>query len=610
MFNNNSYRPAFEAAGQASSPQNARHNSGILFNTTSSETEDFNSFASTQQTRTSRRSSSSKQPKRSGELDLKKLLVIAASVAAVVLLGIVIALVATSSGGDLSVKNNSFASYEIDGKYFVAMNGKTVGAGFDNEIELITAADNSFAYIIEDTPDGYSIYVLEKNELITVAVSSASAASGVVDSIEEIVALADYVPGVIYKHSNGAFYFYSDENEDRITKNPTADNFTIAPDASAISYTLRDDKDLNNTKLYIYIDGISESYATNMTPVGVANGGKYVYAYGTVQDDSGAIAKKLYVILPGENDKVAIVTGFFSLNYMNIKGDEIIYSTGSLETGVQSYIYNVKKDESFKIGAGVCVPLVSDPSVALLSSLGEIVVENTLPAFNAEGKITTATYYVDKKYDSSLISKYNGTLNSDGDKFYYINDDKTLSFIDLNDKNRNIQKIAEGAVEFVVTEKDNVYYLDDDSRLMFYKESTGKKRKVADTVENMVLNSYSNILYYEIEDDTKAYETEEGSAPEIAKFGRSEIISAPVFASEGQKRTFAYVWNQDTDTFNLYYTSSGKTYTLVAADCNVADESLLDQFFESVGSITDGSNNTESNGNEAATTTAATTTKE
>lgn len=583
MLNNNGYRPAFEAAGQASSPQNLRQNSGILFNTTSSETEDFNSFASTQQTRPSRRPSHSKQPKnKSGELDLKKLLIIAASAAAVVLLGIIIALVATSSGGDLEVKNNSFASYEIDGKYFVAMNGKTVGTGFDNEIELTPAIDNSFAYITEETAEGYNIYILEKNELVSVVTSP----------ITEVVAFAEYVPGVIYKDGE-AFHFYSDDNEDRITKNPTADNFIIAPDASAVSYTLTDDKDQSQTKLYIYVDGISESYATNMLPVGVANGGKYVYAYGTVQDESGAIAKKLYVILPGDNDKVAVVTGFFSLNYMNIKGDEIIYSTGNLETGIQSYIYNVKKDESFKIGAGICSPLISDPSIARLASLKDIVVENTLRVPNAEGKITTATYYVDKKYDSSLISKYNGTLNSDGDKFYYVNDDKTLNFIDLNDKNRKIQKIAEGAVEFVVTEKDNVYYLDDDSRLMFYKASTAKKKKVADAVENMVLNSYSNILYYEIEDDTKAYETEEGSAPEIAKFNRSEIISAPVFSSEGQKRTFAYIWNEDTDTFDLYYTSSGKTYTLVAADCRTADESLLEKFFEGIGSIIDGGSNVE-----------------
>ena len=572
MFNNNSYRPAFEAAGQASSPQNSRQNSGIFFNTTSSETEDFNSFGSTQQARPARRPAPSKQPgRRSGELDLKKLLIIAASVAAVVLLGIIIVLAATSSGGDLEVKNNSFASYEIDGKYFVAMNGKTVGAGFDNEIELTPALDNSFAYVTEDTTEGYNIYILEKNELVSVVTSP----------VAEVVALADYVPGVIYRDGE-AFHFYSDDNEDRITKNPTADNFIIAPDASAVAYTLTDDKDQTQTKLYIYVDGISESYATNMLPAGIANGGKYVYAYGTVQEDSGAIAKKLYVILPEDNDKIAIVTGFFNLNYMNIKGDEIIYSSGSLETGVQSYVYNLKKDESFKIGAGVCYPVISDPSVALLSSLKDIVVENVLRIPNAEGKISTATYYVDKKYDSSLISKYNGTLNSEGDKFYYINDDKTLNFIDLNDKNRNIQKIAEGAVDFVVTEKDNVYYLDDDSRLMFYKESTAKKRKVADAVENMVLNSYSNILYYEIEDDTKAYATEEGSAPEIAKFDRSEIISAPVFATEGQKRTFAYIWNEDTDTFDLYYTSSGKTYNLVASDCNVADESLLDKFFESI----------------------------
>ncbi len=570
MFNNNSYRPAYATAGQASSPQNARQHSGILFNSTSSETEDFNSFNSSQQARPARRPAPSKQPKkRSGEIDLKKLLIIAASVAAVVLLGIIIVLVATSSSGDLTIKNNAFASYELDGKYFVAMNGETVGAGFDNEIELTPAIDKSFAYVTEESPDGYNVYILDKQEL-TPAVSAAV----------EIKALAESAPGIIYKDGK-TFYLYTEKSDEQITSKASAREFVIAPDASSVAYIIDDDNDITQTKLMAYIDGVPNAYASNMHPVAISNGGKCVYAYGNIADESGAIVKKLYAVL-NETEKNPIATGFVSLNYMNIKGDEIIYSTGSLESGIQSYIYSAKKEDSFKIGTGNCYPVIYDPTVARLASLKDIVVENKLPFLNKDGKLTSATYYVDKKYDSSNISKYNGTLNPDGDVFFFIDDNKEFNYIDLDDKNKNINYITEGVNEFVVTAKGNVYYLDSENRLFFYDVSTGKPKRVpnANKVEYIVLNSYSNVLYYTIEDDTKAYETEEGSAPEIAKFNRSEIISVPVFTGAGQKRTFAYIYNTDTATFDLYYTSSGKTYKLVASDCNVAGEyNIFDSIF-------------------------------
>lgn len=554
MFYKNNYRPAFAGAGAASgvSYRTVSEN-GVMFNSADSETEDFNSFGSSQgRPQKSKKAPQRRKKRKTFEITPKILLIGIAALLAVILLVVGVVAVAKRGSGDLKAKNNTFASYEIDGKYYVAMNGEVIGSGFENEIELTPAADNSFAYIVENTAEGYNIYLLERKNLTQV----------IPTPVSEVVAMAEFEPGIIYKNDT-AVYFYADDNEDRITKNPSAGNFVIAPDASAVAYTLAKEENVNEFKLYLYSDGVSESYASNMYPVAVSKGGEYIYAYGISSEDY--VSKKLYLIKPDDNDKINIVTGFAAITYMNIEGDEIIYCTGSVENGFQSYIYNVKKANSYKIGAGVCTPLVADTSVVRLATLKDVIVENKLNL--VEGSVS-ATYYVNKKYESAKISQYNGVLNSDGDMFYFINNEDSLCYIDLNDKNRTIEKIAEGVTDFVVTEKDNLYYLDEDNMLMFYKASTAKKKRIADDVVNMSMNKYSNVLYFEVEEDTKAYTTEEGSGKDIAEFARAEIQSAPEFLNVGQKRTFVYVVNPDTELYDLYYTSSGKTYKLIASDCD------------------------------------------
>lgn len=589
MLYNNRYRPAFATAGQASSTQRNAQSDGILFNA-ASESEDFNSFSSSPKTGAPKRPAPKKKKPagKTFELDLKKLLVIAASVAAFILVVVIAVLVATSSGGTLKAEDNTFTSYEVDGKFYIAMNGTTVGEGFDNELTLVPAIDNSFAYVVEDTPDGYNIYLLEKKELISIVAAP----------VQGIVALADYEPGVVYK-DNDAYYFYSDETEERITKDPTAGNFVIAPDASVVSYTLAKKENANEFKLYLYANGSSESYATNKIPVAVSSKGKYIYAYDTIAqesaDGSTVATAKLYLIMPSEGESVTVATGFDKLTYMTLKGDEIVYTLKN-DAGVQSHIYRAKKNESFKIGTGECKPMIADSSVALLSTLKDTVFESSItPAPDAERKFTAATYYVNKNYDSSLLANYKGKLNSDGDVFYFINNEMTLKYIDLGDKTKTAQKVSDFVEDFVITEKGNIYFLDDEDNLMFFKSSTAKKKRIAHDVELISINEYANVLYFAKDDDTKAYETEEGSAPEITKFDRTEIVSAPFYTDNGQKRTFAYIYNVTTGNFELYYTSTGKSYKLIATGCYTDD---LD--FEYIEDILGGGEEEVVGGEEAA----------
>ena len=523
--------------------------------------DDFNAFnAPNEQTPKKKKASPKRKKSRTFELNSKTLLITLISVVALVLLIIVVVSVINSSSKDLVAQNNTFVSYESEGSYVVEMNGQVVGEAFENEIILTPAADNSFAYITEEAEDGgYNIYILENKKIIEVA-----------DGVSEVLSYAQFAPGVVYREEKvgkSKIYFYANEDENSITSNVSASSFVISPDATAVAYTALNDQ--GEVKLYLFIDGSSESYATNMIPVSLTKGGEYIYAYGA--DELGS--KKLYLVPTEDNDKVSIASNFGEIMYSNIDGDEIIYSTMALgadaSVSYQSHIFTIKSGASTKIGGGVCQPVLSDPNVVRLSSLKNIVVQNIYPNLENNSSIV---YYINKNYESTKIASYNGQLSSDGDRFYFINSESKLCYVEVTEKKaRTTQKITDNVSEFIITAKDNVYYLTDDNNLMFYKSTTEKKNRIFEDVTTLSFNRYSNILYFDTLDGNKIYMTEEGSDEELVSFDRVEISGLPIFTSPAQKRTYAYLFNAETKLYDVYYTSTGKTFKLVASDCTVVN---------------------------------------
>ncbi len=485
------------------------------------------------------------------EIDPKIIMIAISAFLALILLVVMIVLVSNTNGKDILKENMTYASFEKDGKYYLSVNGYTLKDTFDNEIELTPALDNSFAYVIETLEDGKkSVYLLEKKKL-TEAMNS---------PVDEIITLAKLKPGVVYRDGNNV-NFFSKENDDNITRNdPSAANFIIAHDASAITYTTIDKDDETQTKLYVYTDEGSESYATNMCPVEISKGGKYLYAYGSVDETT----KKLFLINTKEQEPVEIDTGFYEFKDSNINGDEIVY-TLSTEKGFQTKIFSAKKSKSYAIGGGICKPMMTANTV-MLSTFKETVFENFY--FPTASDLShSATYYVNKKFASKKLATYNGKLNSEGDVFYYTDVDDTLYSIEFGKKNAEAVERATSVKEFVITEKDNIYYIDEDKYLWFCKEAGGNKQIETEVVD-LSFNIYSNILYFEIADDENIYSTEEGSGKEIVEFGRNEIGSLPIFSSNGQKRNYAIVKNAENESYNLYYTSTGKTFKLIEDECD------------------------------------------
>ncbi len=528
---------------------------GISF-AKNSESDDFNEFAFSRRPHRKQQ----KAPRRKNgsdekvfEIDLKTLIIAASALLALILLIVIIVVAANSSGKDIVKENNTYVSFSKDGSYCVSVNGHTLDETFENEISLSPALDNSFAYVIEKTPDGDLVYILQRRKLTPATPSPAS----------EILALAELAPGVVYRDGDNV-NFYSSNNEDCITRNDaTASNFIISDDASAIAYTLADKNNAEETKLFIYSEGGRQSYATNMCPVGISKGGKFLYAYGISSDDF--VSKKLYVIETMEDKKIEIEPKFDTLKASNIKGDEIVYTVSS-ERGYQTKIYSAKKEKSYLVGGGICEPMLPN-TIVKRSTFKDTAFENFFVPEGAD-RSSSASYYINKRYASTKLSTYNGKLNSEGDMFYYVDLDGKLLAVELGKKKVEPKELALGVEKFVITEKDNLYYLDESGYLWFDKETGGSKKQIETKVSSISFNSYSNILYFEIADESSIYSTEEGSGKELVEFAREEISSLPAFIDNGLKRTFVSVMNTESGLYDLYYTTTGKTFKLVEEGCN------------------------------------------
>ena len=565
MLHHKKLQPSLAGAGYSANYRTVgRRYEGASFYAANEETDSFGTYEDESFRQKPKARPQPKKPaSKKKQINPKSLIIMAASLVAVILLIIVIVAVASSSGKDIKYENNSFVSYcLVDGTYQVAMNGKPVGTPFSNPITLTESADKSFAYVEEETTDGINVYILKDNKL-----------ESIVDKpVTEVLARADLVPGVVCStvsttaSADDVIYLYTENNFERIVRDATATDFVISPDAEAVAYTVVNKDDPSTTILYLFRDGIPVRYITNMTPEFLSNDGKFLYA--SCISSADGISRMLYVLTSEKSDgrQKICETGFDSILYENTKGNEIIYCTGNAESGYMSFIYRIGEDEPIQIGAGKCEPLLADHSIVRLAALNNIVVENKL--VNTQNK-ASATYRINKKYKAEPIAGVNGQLSPNGKTFYYLSGaNGDLMALDINDKNMNREKIYTGVKEFVVTAKNNFYLLLDDNTLVFFKQSTGDKEPIAYDVTNMSMYYYANTLFFDVENDTTAYCSEEGSKLQAVKFGRSEIAKAPIFLNSANKRTFAIVFNDQTGAYDLYYTSNGKSFRVVSEECS------------------------------------------
>lgn len=570
MFLRNNSRPAFAAAG-AGGQANAgrRRNDAFTYDAGASEADDFGAF-NTAGTQGSGSSGKSKK-KQDGGFNKTPIIIALAAIVAVILIVVIIAVAVSSSGKHIKYENNSFVSFcDSDGIYRVAANGKVVGE-YENEIELIVADDRSFAYVIEDSEDGYRINIIDGKKNVTDVTSS---------PVTKVLATASLKPGVVWLDSDNGIYHYTNKRgEERITRDIEATRaleddtfFHISADAETVAYT-KYDSEKNTEYLCVYNDNTETKFQKLMYPVAVSNDGSLIYAYAS----RDGVMNSLYVLpFNDENDRYLISDNFNSIIDINTAGDEIVFTTTDDAGTLSTYLvaFNLKKMDEVAQPTRIAKsyvfnPVSIDPEVACFATFADCYFEADVSELDLSLDKTAPVYYVDKNFEIRRISKFAGKFDSDGKYFYYINNEGTLQMVDLKDDDSVAQKIAEDIEDFAITRKGNLYWLDDASRLMYYNTSKEKKTRIADNVSAISMYDYTNTLYFSIIDNSSIYVTEEGSDKEVAKLASSIVTGLPMFADSDYKKTFAAFHDADNDEWRLFYTSNGKKFTLISVCAEV-----------------------------------------
>lgn len=501
----------------------------------------------------------------------KKASIIIASVIAVVLLITVGVVIAACSGifggGDIKYQNNAYLTYEVQDKHYVIANGEVLDHEFQGVVELIPSVDNAFAYVLDYGDDGIYLYILEGKKLTSVSSSPA----------EEFITAARLKPGIIFTEvgNSGAKYMYYSPKAgiQEITKekkNPA--DFIISDDAKTIVYTIENDDGERIPQ--IYENGVYDKLANkSCTPVAISGNGDYVYVKRSVEG-----VNKLYVIDRTKNGEVNVVSGsdnFVSINEMNVKGDEIIFCTAKTPDSisdaldgelveVRSYIYRHKeKDDNVTLlGAGyINTAKDATPEIALHKSFADKYFETTPTSINGD----KYTFRLTSKYEIENLYNGKGKFTPDGNFFYFLNEDGDLYKLDLKDKARSITLVYEDVKDYAITKKSNVYLLDSDNYLVFYKSSTNSKPRISSYANEMSIYRCANKLYFAENESEVIYLTEEGSEKDIAKFGTSELKAVPYFSSQVTKKGYAAMYNESTNSYSIYYTSNGNRFKLIKA---------------------------------------------
>ncbi len=573
VFNNN-MRPAMAGYAPEKSDR-ARQNDHLSF-MNGGDTEDFNAFHSQPA-----REAGAKNPQRRPQQQPPKkklnkgLIVGIAAGAAVVLVAVIIVIALMAGGGSIKYEDNAYIAYaDSDAVYHVSVNGVEVDHTFEGEVEVVPAADNSFAYVTDMTAEGTYIYLLDGKDLVDL--------SG--EAVSEVLALASLKPGVVFKTQNNKIYHYSEKyGECPVTKNKdlSAANFQISGDATTVTYTTAVDNSAGELQLWLFVaaDGISEKIAKNLTPDYVSSYGDYIYAH---TKDQGT----LYIITTSDYEKYPVESssGFTSIISANVKGDELIFTT-TKDATIATYLYYYDMDEStsIRLGKGVLTPAVVDSSIALPKTFADSYFTGV--SFGTEDLISYATYYLSSGYEADSLVSAAGKFSPDGDYLYYVNDEGGLTQYDLRDGTEVDVYRDDDVLDFVITEKGNVYILNQENTLFIYKLSEGKYVRVPSVkgeVMSMSLHNYANELYFSMADDfaeeTVIYTTEEGSEKEIAKIGSAQPTSVPSFSNPNGKKTYAYYYDVDNG-WMIYYTSGGKSFKQITSDCQAINGITLEDSF-------------------------------
>ena len=509
-----------------------------------------------------------------------------AVVAAIVLIALLVAIFNAPKSSSTIEDTVYFAYVDSDGKYHVLVNGDELKQKFDNEIELIPAADSSFAYILEKVEDdgngasGTRMHILTGKKL--------ESSVGLAD---DVIAFAGLKPGIIYKYKT-TFSRYTGDSDDPITRESSADNFIISDNAKTVVYTATSRQDEGVGILKYFQGSGSEDMQANFTPLAISANGRYIY--GTA-DRTGSF---YYIDAKAKEIKPKRITNesygsFGEITEMNTNGNEIIFYTNTSK-GIVSFFYKVGDKAPTTLAQGIFRLADTNPAVLTPSSFmgAYFTAQNTTitydedgePEIDEEGSFST---YCLKKDGALKVANAVGKFSPDEKYFYYIDENSQLVRTPLSssDYEKNVEQVCGYITEFALTQKGDVYMFysagddeDEPAFLYYWDASTAKRTIISNIADRDSMRICANTLYFSEtkesagEESTVVYTSTDGSEKTPAEFKSTNLEKAPTVVMGVGSNGYAYVTDEG-DTTKLFFTNNGKKFDLVSDSCTLLDSS-------------------------------------
>ena len=484
-------------------------------------------------------------------------------------------------GSDVEIEDNAYLLYtDDDGIYRLLVNGESVEHNFRGKPWLVSAADNSFAYVFDETDEGTVMYIVKDGEIEAVNAGEA---------IAEIVTVSTLKPGIVYvkEYSSGDQYMLYNETSGarRITgesKNPEA--FCISADGETVAFTVMNKNE--ECVLSLFKDGTTTTTSIeNCTPELLTGKGEYVYY--SAENGDGILKLGVYNISTEKAYNVESSDNFREIVAVNVGGDEIIFTADNpnyepfeseelegdidipnifSDKSVCTYLYRYKEkkaeDRIVKLGEGRFTPMKLDSSVAVHGNFADTYFSSMYNTVHVESnyKLTTVI-------GNTLT--YKEKISSDKKYFYYIDSEADLHKKTLGKSGDVI--IASDVIDFEISEKGNLYILTagglDVKELVFYDNAKNRTEVTSFEVTSFSFYDYADRIYYaelDISADGITVKSAKDSATgDYANFGSFGISSLPYFSHPNQKTCYAVVYDYNAETYQIYYTSDGNKFAPV-----------------------------------------------
>lgn len=460
------------------------------------------------------------------------LLIIALVIILLVLIGI---MVFRTQFNSESVKADILRYYDEDDEitYFVN-SGKVIGK-LDGSCYIESVSTDQSTTLISTTDDYGNVeglYIVKGNE---------------VKCISDYPASVSYLSGngkfAVYRNTDGELYYYDVEKEkSSLIEDGVSGSYVgaLSPDGKYFVYSTYSWENGYEVELYKGSSGdkfliASEDYGV----FGISNNAKYIYVYNSDEGKIIVLNAKGEQLNKYSADRVVAI---------NPEEDETIFFD-------EYNTYLVKgAEERIKVASEEAYPCNCN-----VNGLNDEYSQFTNTLYYVYSNDEDYIFYLNSKYESlgktsgidrSIGVGISGICTADGKTFAYIRN-YDLYIKDFS-KDGESEKASSDVVDFAMSSKGTLYYVDDDDTLYQYKN--GKSEKLADDVEQVMVSG-KNVVFFE--SDESLYYMAGSNKKKVC----DDLISWRVDDLGG-----IYYSTGDSDDSDVYYSSGNAKFTEIISD--------------------------------------------